>query len=97
MKKKIDSRIRTLIENGINANHRTFFVVVGDKGRDQVYYFLLSLISLISNFRINVGKITKKLQKKIKVVNLHYMLTKAAVRARPSILWCYKKELGFSR
>ena len=72
-------------------------MVVGDKGRDQVYYFLLSLISLISNFRINVGKITKKLQKKIKVVNLHYMLTKAAVRARPSILWCYKKELGFSR
>uniref|UniRef100_A0A674DAR6 RNA cytidine acetyltransferase n=1 Tax=Salmo trutta TaxID=8032 RepID=A0A674DAR6_SALTR len=24
------------------------------------------------------------------------MLSKAAVRARPSVLWCYKKELGFS-
>jgi len=31
------------------------------------------------------------------VVNLHYMLTKAAVKKRPSVLWCYKKELGFSR
>ncbi len=30
------------------------------------------------------------------VVNLHYMLSKAAVRARPSVLWCYKKELGFT-
>ena len=25
------------------------------------------------------------------------MLSKAAVKARPSVLWCYKKELGFSR
>ena len=32
-----------------------------------------------------------------KVVILHHMLSKAQVRARPSVLWCYKKELGFSR
>ena len=31
------------------------------------------------------------------VVNLHYMLTKTAVKARPSVLWCYKKELYMSR
>uniref|UniRef100_A0A3P8ZL59 RNA cytidine acetyltransferase n=1 Tax=Esox lucius TaxID=8010 RepID=A0A3P8ZL59_ESOLU len=30
------------------------------------------------------------------VVILHHMLSKAAVKARPSVLWCYKKELGFS-
>jgi len=30
------------------------------------------------------------------VVNLHYMLSKAQVKARPSVLWCYKKELGFT-
>jgi hypothetical protein len=29
-------------------------------------------------------------------VNLHYILSKASVKARPSVLWCYKKELGFS-
>lgn len=28
---------------------------------------------------------------------MHYMLSKAEVKARPSVLWCYKKELGFSR
>ena len=31
------------------------------------------------------------------VVILHHMLSKTAVKARPTVLWCYKKELGFSR
>lgn len=31
------------------------------------------------------------------VVNLHYLLSKAKVAARPSVLWCYKKDLGFTR
>ncbi|RZB39566.1 N-acetyltransferase 10, partial [Asbolus verrucosus] len=65
VRKKIDNRIRVLIENGVKLGHRTLFAVVGDKGRDQV-------------------------------VILHHMLAKAEVRARPSVLWCYKKELGFS-
>nr|DBA17534.1 TPA: hypothetical protein GDO54_002963 [Pyxicephalus adspersus] len=64
-RKKIDNRIRVLIENGVAEKHRSFFVIVGDHGKDQV-------------------------------VILHHMLSKAAVRARPSVLWCYKKELGFS-
>ena len=33
---------------------------------------------------------------KDQVVNLHQMLARARVAARPSVLWCYKKELGFS-
>ncbi|XP_054263495.1 RNA cytidine acetyltransferase [Macrosteles quadrilineatus] len=65
VRKKIDNRIRVLIENGVTLGHRTMFVVVGDKGKDQV-------------------------------VILHHMLSKATVKARPSVLWCYKKELGFS-
>jgi N-acetyltransferase 10 len=64
-KKKVDSRIRTLIENGIKSNTRTMLVIVGDRGKDQV-------------------------------VNVHYMLSKLQVKARPSVLWCYNKELGFS-
>lgn len=66
MRKKIDDRIRTLVENCVKTRHRSLFVIVGDKGKDQV-------------------------------VNLHYMLSKAAIKARPSVLWCYKKELSFSR
>jgi N-acetyltransferase 10 len=30
------------------------------------------------------------------VVNLHYLLVKERMKARPKVLWCYKKELGFS-
>ncbi|KAJ3039667.1 N-acetyltransferase 10 [Rhizophlyctis rosea] len=64
-RKKLDSRIPALIANGVQTHHRSFFVLVGDRGRDQV-------------------------------VTLHFLLSKARVSARPSVLWCYKKELGFS-
>ena len=65
MRKKVDQRIRAMVENCVRERQRGLFVVVGDKGRDQV-------------------------------VNLHYMLSRAAVKARPSVLWCYKKDLGLS-
>ena len=38
VRKKIDNRIRVLIENGVSEKHRTMFVVIGDHGRDQVSY-----------------------------------------------------------
>ncbi|VDO36589.1 unnamed protein product, partial [Onchocerca flexuosa] len=62
---KLDNRIRILIENGVATGHRSMFVIVGDKGKDQV-------------------------------VILHHVLSKATIAARPSVLWCYKKELGFT-
>ncbi|KAG1727820.1 GNAT acetyltransferase 2-domain-containing protein [Suillus lakei] len=30
------------------------------------------------------------------IVNLHFLLSQARVSARPSVLWCYKKDLGFT-
>jgi N-acetyltransferase 10 len=36
MKKKIDDKIKILMENGISTNERSMFIVVGDRGRDQV-------------------------------------------------------------
>ncbi|ORY30593.1 putative nucleolus protein [Naematelia encephala] len=65
MRKQLDARIPALISNGVKANHRSFFVMVGDRGRDQV-------------------------------VNLHFLLSQARVSSRPNVLWCYKKELGFT-
>lgn len=63
--KKVDNRIRLLVENGVQGKHRTLYVIVGDRAKDQV-------------------------------VILHHMLSKAQVKARPTVLWCYKKELGFT-
>ncbi|KAI5080911.1 hypothetical protein GOP47_0004094 [Adiantum capillus-veneris] len=65
MKKKVDERVRTLIENGVKSRHRSIFVVVGDKGRNLVVF-------------------------------LHQMLSRAVIKANPSVLWCYKKELFLS-
>lgn len=96
VRKKVDNRIRVQIENGVALQHRTMFVVVGDRGRDQV------MISVAGNVRNSGLKIIyliffNFLFLFLKVVILHHMLSKAAVRARPSVLWCYKKDLGFSR
>ena len=65
-RKKVDQRIRVVIENAVVARQRSMVVVVGEKAKDQV-------------------------------VLLHHILSKASVKARPSLLWCYKKDLGFSR
>lgn len=65
MKKKIDDRIKILIQNCVRLNHRSLVLIVGDRGIYQV-------------------------------ANLHYMLTKARVKAQPNVLWCYKKELELS-
>lgn len=46
MKKKIDDKIKTLIENAIAMNERAMFTIVGDRGRDQVanlHYFYTKL------------------------------------------------------
>ncbi|KAL1364804.1 RNA cytidine acetyltransferase 1 [Arachis duranensis] len=65
MRKKVDERIRNLIENGVKTRHRSMFVIIGDKSRDQI-------------------------------VNLHYMLSKAQIKSRPTVLWCYKDKLELS-
>ncbi|KAI9440276.1 DUF699-domain-containing protein [Lactarius psammicola] len=65
MRKQLDQRIQFLISNNVKKNHRSFIVLVGDRGRNQI-------------------------------VNLHFLLSQARVSARPSVLWCYKKELGFT-
>lgn len=64
MRKKVDKRVRALVEACVRTRHRAFFVIVGDRGREQV-------------------------------VNLHFLLCKLLPK-KPSVLWCYKKELGFS-
>lgn len=65
MRKKIDDKIKTLIENGITLNERTMYVIVGDRGRDQI-------------------------------ANLNYLYSKINPGKKLNLLWCYKKELGFS-
>ncbi|KII61491.1 N-acetyltransferase 10 [Thelohanellus kitauei] len=63
--KKIDSRIRVLIENGVTNLHRSLFIIVGENAQEQV-------------------------------ATIYNILTKSQIKARPTVLWCYKNELNFS-
>ncbi|CAN6640335.1 RNA cytidine acetyltransferase [Trichomonascus vanleenenianus] len=49
VKKKVDSRIRNLIENGVQTNQRSFFIVVGDNAKNQLPNLHLLLNSASSN------------------------------------------------
>ena len=40
MRKKVDDRIRSMIQNGVKMKYRSFFVIIGDKARDQVIILL---------------------------------------------------------
>lgn len=44
VQKKIDSRIRTLIENGVKLNQRTLMIIIGDNGKDQVASLILHFL-----------------------------------------------------
>ncbi len=65
VRKKLDERVRTLLERGVVTGQRSLLVLVGDHGKDQV-------------------------------PNIHQLLVRTSIRTRPKVLWCYKKELGFS-
>ena len=65
VRKRLDERIRTLLERGVVTGQRSMLVLVGDHGKDQV-------------------------------PNLHQILSKTSLQSRPNVLWCYKKDLGFS-
>eukprot|EP01084_Bolivina_argentea_P006955 13127_1 len=66
VKKKIDGRIKKLLENGIRNNHRSFMILIGKRGKSQI-------------------------------VNLHWLLSRCSENHEtPSVLWCYKDQLGFS-
>jgi len=68
-----------------------------DEITDQ-YLCLLEIMAKIkldsSNFYSQFRSVTVKWY--VKVENLHRILSRTRVKARPSVLWCYKKELGFS-
>ncbi|XP_071734621.1 RNA cytidine acetyltransferase 1-like [Rutidosis leptorrhynchoides] len=54
MRKKVDERIRTLIENGVKTRHRSFFVIIGDKSRDQIVNLHYMLSKSVIKSRPNV-------------------------------------------
>ena len=48
MRKQLDPRIPILINNNVQKNHRSFIVLVGDKGRDQARSSSLKISSQLT-------------------------------------------------
>ncbi|KAG8095310.1 hypothetical protein GUJ93_ZPchr0012g19152 [Zizania palustris] len=46
MRKKVDEHVCTLIKNGMRQRHRSMFVIVGDKSRDQIVNYMLAKSSV---------------------------------------------------
>jgi N-acetyltransferase 10 len=68
-RKKVDPRVRGLVEECARRNHRSFFVMIGDNAKNQLV-----------NLNVMMSKINEGNQ----------------LAQKAPILWCYKKELGFS-
>lgn len=107
MRKKVDERIRTLIENGVKQRHRSMFVIIGDKSRDQACSVSADEL-MFEAVRVACRVIQFSWLRCrsdavffvvvfVQIVNLHYMLSKAVVKTRPTVLWCYKDKLELSR
>ena len=52
--KKIDNNIHTLISNAINTNQRSMFLIIGDKGLDQVSNLHMLYTKLNPGKKVNI-------------------------------------------
>lgn len=88
-KKKVDARVRALVEHTCANFQRSFFVIVGDRGRDQIVnlHFLAKKVNMDKKLNTDSNSMNA-LDNSGSKSNKNAMSNK--------ILWCYKKELGFS-
>lgn len=80
VRKKLDERIRTLFQHSIRTNQRSLLVLVGDHGKDQ--------IPNLHQILLRTAETSKSDHQESRINNNHASYN--------SVLWCYKKELGFS-
>ena len=92
VRKRLDDRVRALIEQSVSLHQRGMIVLVGDHGKDQIpnIYQILSKCSLqVAHQGASTSSTTATTTTTISSNPMHS-------NGRPKVLWCYKKELGFS-
>jgi N-acetyltransferase 10 len=94
VRKRLDDRIRFLLERSVRTNQRSMLILVGDRGKDQIP----NLYQILNKTMIHTTTTTTTATTDDTTTttttnnsNSNNMMTK-----RPKVLWCYKKELGFS-
>ncbi|WJX23106.1 hypothetical protein P8452_12349 [Trifolium repens] len=97
MRKKVDERIRTLIENGVKTRHRSMFVIIGDKYHDQIVnlHYMLSKEQIKSSPTVlwcyKYKRIKKKREKEIEKLRQRGLLDRD--RADPFALFMGTKKI----
>eukprot|EP00922_Rhytidocystis_sp_ex-Travisia-forbesii_P066854 GHVS01099302.1.p1 GENE.GHVS01099302.1~~GHVS01099302.1.p1 ORF type:complete len:1062 (-),score=157.68 GHVS01099302.1:171-3356(-) len=95
MRKKVDSRIKAMVEENVGRRHRSMFVMVGDRSRDQIvnlHYLLTRVASTSATPILSSYKQTAP----SKDPTASTPTTTSVATSKPSVLWCYQKELGFT-
>lgn len=97
MRKKVDSRIKALVEENVRLRHRSLFVMVGDRARDQIVnlHYLLTRIASTSETPI-LSSYKQSNSKTAGTTAAGGSNTTNVASSKPSVLWCYNKELGFT-
>lgn len=94
-RKKVDPRLRRLLEHGVAKNRRSLLVLVGDRARDQLpnlHFMLQRISSEDSNLSSDLnGSSTNEGS-----AGVDSTTSTISNNRRLPLLWCYKKELGFS-
>jgi N-acetyltransferase 10 len=83
VRKRLDDRVRALMELSMATQQRSMLVLVGDHGKDQIP----NIYQILSKCSLQVTRTTDS-----NIVSSNPMHS----NGRPKVLWCYKKELGFS-
>lgn len=108
MKKKIDERVKILIENCIKTNHRSLFLIIGDRG----LYQIVNLHMLLQKARVKaqpnvlwcykkdleIASAKKKRLKQVRKLEQKGMLDKEEINqielfmSSKDIRYCYYKD-----
>lgn len=100
VRKRLDDRVRALIEQSVSLHQRGMIVLVGDHGKDQIpnIYQILSKCSLQVTRSTDGDHTNATSMNSGTAAAASTMISSNPMHSngRPKVLWCYKKELGFS-
>ena len=99
VRKRLDDRVRALIEQSVSLHQRGMIVLVGDHGKDQIpnIYQILSKCSLqVTRNNSDTSTTNNSSGTGNNAASTMISSNPMHSNGRPKVLWCYKKELGFS-
>ena len=96
VRKRLDERLRTLFRHANQTNQRSLLVLVGDHGRDQVPNLHAIMKRTSMETPTGGGGGVEGVGNSTTTTTTTTTTIAQRRQGQDSVLWCYKKELGFS-